>query len=74
LNWNPITTLRKDVPLNRQFLALWKGVICIAEYDQDEDKFYICFYPAQNASIMKVENERENKFTHWYELTCPQDY
>ena len=56
------------------FLALWKGAICLAEYDDEEGRFYIAMMPAGMAGIMKVEQERERKFTHFCELKMPEDY
>lgn len=72
MNWIRIED--QPLPKDRQFLALWKGGICLAEYDEEEGRFYICMFPASIAGIMRVSQERENKFTHWCELERPEDY
>ena len=64
---------RACLPLDKQFFAIWKGCICIAEYDSDDDCFYICTLPAQYG-VMKVDRERECKFTHYCEIVYPEDY
>lgn len=66
----------KDQPLPKDqvFLGLWKGSFCICEFDEDEDRFYICFLPAQMSGIIKVDPERVRKFTHWAYLKLPEDY
>lgn len=63
-----------EMPKDRVFLSLWKGAICITEFDEEERAFYICMFPAAMAGIMKVSQEREGKFTHWCELKLPEDY
>lgn len=64
----------QELPKDRVFLAIWKGVICIAEWKQKEQRFYIGMMPTQIIGFQKVEPERERKFTHWCELTLPDDY
>lgn len=76
LKWIKITNpaIRNELPKDKVFLALWKGCFAIAEYDEDEDRFYICFMPACMSGIMKVAHEREGKFTHYCNLEYPEDY
>jgi hypothetical protein len=73
IDWKTVQT-RNDMPFDRQFLALWKGTPCIAQYDKAENYFWISFFPAEMAGLMKVAHEREKKFTHWAEITYPEDY
>lgn len=73
MKWNPVQD-RNDMPFGRQFLALWKGTPCIAQYDDKENSFWISMFPAEMAGIMKVAHEREKKFTHWAELELPENY
>ena len=70
--WKPVNN-RNDMPFKGQFLALWKGAICLAEYDEELNQFWIIFFPAQN-SVMLVAHEREKKFTHWAPIEYPVDY
>ena len=63
-----------ELPKDKVFLALWKGTICITEFYEEERAFYICMMPAQMSGIMRVDQEREGKFTHWCELNIPEDY
>lgn len=65
---------RNYLPKNEPFLALWKGTYCITEFDDEDDHFYICFLPAQMSGIIKVDHEREAKFTHYCKLELPKDY
>ena len=65
---------RQYLPMGSVFLALWKGAFVIAEFDKDANCFYICCLPAQMAGIMKVDREREGKFTHYCKLEFPKDY
>lgn len=62
------------MPKDRQFLALWKGAVGLCQYDEEENAFYWCNQPAVYAGIMRVSHEREAKFTHWCDVTIPDDY
>lgn len=74
INWHSV----KDKPLPRDnrgvFIALWKGCVCLTEYDEDEDRFYISMMPATHMGSWQVHQEREGKFTHWCEANLPEDY
>jgi hypothetical protein len=65
---------REALPKDKVFLALWKGVICLCEFDEDIDHFYIGMMPAVYLGFWKLDKEREGKFTHWCELNMPCDY
>ncbi len=73
LNWIKVNH-KSELPKDRVFLSLWKGAICLTEFDDEEGRFYLCMFPASMAGIMQVAQEREGKFTHWCELTKPEDY
>lgn len=66
---------RHDLPRDGSiFMALWKGIICIAEHDTEEDRFYISYHPASDG-YMRIPQEREAKFTHWMKMPeMPKDY
>lgn len=64
----------QELPKDRIFLALWKGSFCIAEWDKEEQRFYIGMMPCIMIGMMRIEPEREIKFTHWCELKLPEDY
>jgi len=71
MKWNKVTN-RNDMPFDRKFLALWKGAICLASYDEELNQFWLCLDP--DCGVMLIAHERENKFTHWAELQKPDDY
>jgi hypothetical protein len=75
VNWINIKT-SSQLPRNgRVFLSLWKGRICLTQYDEDESRFYIMFDPADYSQSWQITPERENKFTHYMELPeLPIDY
>jgi hypothetical protein len=50
------------------FLSMWKGRICMTQYDIDEGRFYIIFNPAEYSQCMCVSQSRENKFEYWMPL------
>lgn len=64
----------QELPKDRVFLSIWKGAICLTEFDEEERVFYISMFPASLAGIMQVSQEREGKFTYWCELSLPEDY
>lgn len=67
--------VRKELPMHGStFLALWKGQFCLACYDEDIDHFWIQMLPGTYSADMKVDHEREGKFTHWCKLEYPEDY
>lgn len=65
---------RFDLPKDKVFFALWKGCFCIAEYDDEECRFYISMSPCICPGSMKVEQDREIKFTHYCICEYPEDY
>lgn len=62
---------RDHLPKGTSFLAIWKDYICIAEFNEEDDHFYICFLPAQMSGIMKVTKDREMRFTHYCVIESP---
>lgn len=62
---------RTYFPLATQFLAIWKGQICLVDYDEEMDRFILCMLPSQYPGVMIVSRERECKFTHFCELKRP---
>lgn len=63
-----------DLPRDgNTFISLWKGRICLTQYDTEEEAFYIMFEPAEYASPMKVSEDRENKFTHLMHINDPTE-
>lgn len=69
-----IEDFRRNLPLNKPFLCLWKGVICLCEYDQDIDRFFIGMMPISYLGFWKLDIEREKKITHYMILDLPEDY
>ncbi len=82
MNWKKIPNefknnrdlLKNLLPKNEPFLVLWKGVICLCEYDEDIDRFYLGMMPASYLGFWKLDVEREGKFTHFCEIKIPSDY
>lgn len=68
----PDSNIRNILPKSGQFLVVWKDVICLCEYDDDEDSFWISYLPAQYETF-ELQRERELKITHWCELEYPKD-
>lgn len=60
-----------EMPKNRTFIAFWKGIYCLSEYD--EGHFYISFAPCIFFCGKKIEKHQEKWFTHWCELELPHD-
>lgn len=65
---------RSSVPKDRPFLALWKGAICLCEFDEEVNHFFIGCMPASYLGFWKLDRDREAKFTHWCELVRPEEY
>lgn len=74
MDWIKTTDPQKELPKDKVFFALWKGAFCVAEYDEEEDHFYVCFMPAIMSGIMKVCKDRVRKFTHYFIPEFPEDY
>lgn len=77
MKWNKVPDhcrSREVLPKDGEFLALWKGSICLCEYSMEENCFWIAMYPSQQAGFMRVSHDREGKFTHWCQLELPEDY
>ena len=65
---------RQELPRDKQFFCLWKGQFGLSEFDEEENCFYLCFLPAQMSGMMKVDRDREGKFTHYCIPDYPEDY
>lgn len=63
--WNEVTNI-VDLPKDRSFLAMWKGTVCLTNFDEEEGRFYIIWDPTDWP--MRVEQTRESKFNFWMEL------
>lgn len=57
-----------DLPRDgRPFLAVWKGRICFAQYDDEDRKFFLSYEPSWTG-IFSIGHDRIHKFTHWAPL------
>ncbi len=77
MEWQKIpdrSNARLYLPTRRPFLVLWKGTVCLCEYDDEIDHFYMGTMPASYLGFWKLDKERESKITHWCELEMPEDY
>ena len=69
MNWIKIKHFSREMPIDgKVFLSMWKGRICLTQFDTEEQRFYIVFDPAEYDHCMQVCQEREGKFTHWMPL------
>lgn len=66
--------VRNELPKDRVFICLWKGAICLCEFDEDVGNFYIGMMPACYLGFWKLDRDREPKITHWMKLNIPGDY
>lgn len=74
LEWKKIESI-DDLPKDgTRFLALWKGLICIAQYCNDDEKFFISFAPAEYEKSWEVSEDRLIKFSHFNLLPYPDVY
>jgi hypothetical protein len=58
-----------DLPKNEKpFLVMWKGRVCLAQYDIEDLSFYLAFDPAIYDGTVKVDLNHAGKFKYWMEL------
>ncbi len=79
MNWITIKNTeypRHEMPMDGStFISLWKGRISLTQFDEEEGRFYIIWFPAEYPASARIEQEREDKFTHWMKLPgLPEDY
>jgi hypothetical protein len=65
MEWKEVNSIY-DLPKDRCFLVMWKGRVCLCNYDEEEGRFYIIWDPTDWP--MRVEQTRESKFHFWMEL------
>lgn len=65
--------LRQHLPLDTQFIAIWKGVMCLCEYDENEDRFYIGMLPSTGMGFFRLDKDRECKFTYVLDVILPKE-
>lgn len=56
------------------FLALWRGCICLCQFNEEENLFFLCIRPGNEGLVAAISNEREGKFTHMILWERPRDY
>ena len=74
MQWIKTNDPRHELPKDEKFLALWKGCICLVEWDDEDNHFYASTFPASSGGIMRISHERMEKFTHYCKLKFPEDY
>lgn len=77
MNWIKISdrnNARFYLPKNKPFIGLWKGSICLCEFDEELDHFYLGMMPGSYLGFWKLDKEREAKFTHYCLVEIPDDY
>ena len=73
--WKKIKNIRSDVDLYKRFLVVWRGAVALAEYNEDQNNFWLCLWPATDLSFTQVAAEGETTITHWMPLpTAPEDF
>ena len=70
MGWNKVQH-EGDLPRDQQFLAVWRGITCLAEYDEELCQFWISYHPAQEAGFILVSHDRVCKFSQWMFLPNP---
>ena len=74
LPWKKLQSL-DDLPKEgTNFLALWKGRICIGQYCKEDEAFFISFDPATYEGSWEVAPDRLKKFSHYILLDYPDAY
>ena len=58
--------IRNMIEREKSFVAIWKGCLCIAEFDEEKDCFYVGFMPDQMDGFVKV-SPKSDKF---YRFLC----
>ena len=78
MNWKKITDKknpRSEIPKDgNSFLVLWKGQICLLQYDSDLDKFWGCVEPYVTRKVWLLDEENELKISYWIPLKKPDGY
>lgn len=69
IQWKEINSPDELPRDEKSFLAIWKGRICIAQYDEDKNCFFISFDPSDIVHSWEIAKDRERKFTHICILT-----
>ena len=53
--------IRNMIEREKSFVAIWKGCLCIAEFDEEKVCFYVGFMPDQMDGFVKV-SPKSDKF------------
>lgn len=81
MEWIPIKydeapeLLPGKLPKNEVFLAIWRGRICLTQFEEDEYRYYIISDPAIYPQCQAVDHDRFGKFDYWMPLPeMPEEY
>jgi hypothetical protein len=76
MNWIKLVRAGPQYNIPRDgtiFLTFFKGRVCMAQFDEEEGRFYIICDPT-DSQCWRLNQEREHKFTHWMPLpAAPKD-
>jgi hypothetical protein len=74
IEWKKIESIDELPKDGTRFLALWKGLICIAQYCTYDEKFFLSFAPGEYGKSWEVTQSRLKKFSHIMFLNYPDAY
>jgi len=74
IDW--INTNDKQIPKDEEvYLGLWKGCICLVQWDEDQNGYCISFQPAVYENKCEaLDEEASKKIYYWAKLYKPIDY
>lgn len=65
--------IRDQFPVDDVFLAIWNSWVCLCEYNDETDRYYVNMLPTQYKPGHPVDNLDEYKFTHYMPIQYPQE-
>ena len=73
--WRPVNSI-DDLPKSgKSFMAIWNGRICIAQYHDDEERFWISYDPAAcESNGAHLDKTSELRISYWFPLVYPDCY
>ena len=73
MHW--ISTRDKPVPKDGEtYLALWKGIFVLIQYDDHGKRFWISYRPSEMGESAPIDSDHERKLYYWCKLEYPQEW
>lgn len=72
MNWIKVNSIN-ELPQDEVFISLYRGQMCLTQYDDEEGLFYVSRQPAYYLESFSVPKDLNHKFEYYCLLSYPYE-